>query len=134
MSNKVTLEDIENEIQAAYYFTAADGVVGASDFHAPPTHTSLSLLTFCVLVLKNGHTVVGKSACVAPENFNAEIGRKVARQDAVSNVWPLLGFRLADRLHAERNPVHVYRDAGTGQFVSKEDADANPSTTTQERL
>jgi len=51
-----------------------------------------------VLVLTNGFTVVGQSACVSPENFNADIGRKVARDNAVSQLWPLLGFRLADRI------------------------------------
>lgn len=58
----------------------------------------LGLLTFCVLVLRNGFTVVGKSACASPENFDAEVGRRVARADAVNQMWPLLGFRLRDQL------------------------------------
>lgn len=63
------------------------------------TPISLDLLTFCVLVCKNGFTVVGESACASPENFDAEIGRKIARQKAVEKLWPLLGFRLRDALH-----------------------------------
>jgi hypothetical protein len=59
----------------------------------------LNLLTFCVLVLKNGFTVTGESACASPENFDAEVGRKVARQNAVNKIWPLLGYALKDRLH-----------------------------------
>jgi hypothetical protein len=51
-----------------------------------------------VLVLRNGFTVTGESACASPENFDAEIGRKIARQNAVAKVWPLLGFRLRDSL------------------------------------
>lgn len=46
----------------------------------------------------NGFTVTGESACASPENFNAEIGRKIARQNAVDKLWPLLGFRLRDKL------------------------------------
>ncbi len=58
----------------------------------------LSLLTFCVLVLRNGFTVTGESACASPENFDAELGRKIARQNAVSKCWPLMGYALKERL------------------------------------
>ncbi|OJU89157.1 MAG: hypothetical protein BGO13_11790 [Burkholderiales bacterium 66-5] len=97
---RVTPQDIEAEIASEFYFTAADGVRGESEMGTSPAGRakSLELLTFCVLVLKNGFTVTGESACVSPENFSAEIGRKVARQKAVEKIWPLLGFRLRDRL------------------------------------
>ena len=61
-------------------------------------HQSLSLLTFCVLVLRNGFTVTGESACASPENFDAELGRKIARQNAVQKIWPLMGYALKERL------------------------------------
>ena len=105
---RVTPADIENEIVSERYFTAAEGVMGA--YHArdgvhpvgvtpsQEEHTTLGLLTFCVLVMRNGFTVTGESACASPENFDAEIGRKIARQNAVAKLWPLLGFRLRDRL------------------------------------
>ena len=97
---RVTLADIEANIASEHYFTAWDGASlqldGPSDIPA-----ALRLLTFCVLVLRNGFTVTGESACASPENFDAEIGRKIARQNAISKVWPLLGFALKDRLHAE---------------------------------
>jgi hypothetical protein len=89
---RVTLEDIEENITSAFYFTAADGVYGASG-HRPNSvraGTALRLLTFCVLVLRNGFTVTGESACASPENFDAELGRKIARQNAITKVWPLL--------------------------------------------
>ncbi|KHQ50319.1 Gp49 family protein [Mameliella alba] len=57
-------------------------------------------LTICALTLKNGFTVTGESACASPENFDAEIGRKVARSNAREKLWPLLGFRLRDQLSA----------------------------------
>ena len=71
-------------------------VVGGA--HAAP---ALSLLTFCVLVLRNGFTVTGESACASPENFDAEIGRKIARQNAVQKIWPLMGYALKERLSAK---------------------------------
>ena len=47
---------------------------------------------------KFGFTVTGESACASPENFNAEIGRHVARENAVAKVWPLMGYALKERL------------------------------------
>ena len=64
----------------------------------PDIPQSLNMLTFCVLVLKNGFTVTGESACASPENFDAELGRKIARQNAVAKVWPLMGYELRSRL------------------------------------
>ena len=63
-----------------------------------PVMPSLGLLTFCVIVLKNGFTVTGESACASPENFDAEIGRKIARQNAVAKIWPLMGYELRSKI------------------------------------
>lgn len=54
--------------------------------------------TVCQLTLYNGFTVEGTSACVCKENYDPEIGNSIARKNAVEKIWPLLGFRLADRL------------------------------------
>src|SRR5574337_286046 len=103
-------DDIEAEIASEHYFTADDGAQGAfnkvnRDFGGIPTPASLALLTFCVLVLRNGFTVTGESACASPENFDAEIGRRIARKNAIDRMWPLLGFRLKDRLHTMDMPT-----------------------------
>ena len=76
------------------------GVVHAVNdaFQGAPLYPALGLLTFCVLVLKNGFTVTGESACASPENFDAEIGRKIARQNAVAKIWPLMGYELRSKL------------------------------------
>jgi hypothetical protein len=90
---RITPGDIEACIASEWYFTAADGArIGGSEPHP------LDLLTFCVLVLRNGFTVTGESACASPENFDAEIGRKIARQNAVNKVWPLEGYLLKEKL------------------------------------
>jgi len=62
---------------------------------------SLGLLTFCVLVLQNGFTVTGESACASPENFDAELGKKIARRNAEAKIWPLLGYELRTILATE---------------------------------
>ena len=89
---RITLDDIEANISGEYFFTASQAMSDA------PIVPSLELLTFCVLVLKNGFTVTGESACVSPENFDAEIGRKIARQNAVEKIWPLMGYALKEKL------------------------------------
>ena len=105
---RITPQDIEANIVSEHYFTARDGRRGAI---ADGTYvgrerpqfgeadlTALDLLTFCVLVLKNGFTVTGESACASPENFDAELGRKIARQNAVQKVWSLMGYELRTKL------------------------------------
>lgn len=59
----------------------------------------LGLLTFCVVVMKNGFTVTGESACASPENFDAEIGRNIARNNAINKIWALEGYLLKQRLY-----------------------------------
>lgn len=105
---RVTPVALQAEIVSEHYFTAADGVQGAyrtgGDVHpvggtsSQATHQALGLLTFCVLVLRNGFTVHGVSACASPENYNKEIGERIARENAERQIWPLLGFRLRDQL------------------------------------
>lgn len=98
---RIMMADIEANITSEYYFTAADGVTGEEAANNRPLavyESSLALLTFCVLVLRNGFTVTGESACASPENFDAEIGRKIARQNAISKVWPLMGYELRSRI------------------------------------
>lgn len=102
---RVTPADIQAEIASEHYFTAEHGVSGAMaalELHQSTAHAghegALRQLTFCVLVLRNGFTVTGESACASPENFNAEIGRHVARENAVAKVWPLMGYALKERL------------------------------------
>ena len=101
---RVTPADIEANIVSEHYFTAKDGVAGHFGGLPDPYPDALGLLTFCVLVLRNGFTVTGESACASSENFDAEIGRKIARQNAVQKIWPLMGYELRSKL-AEGNAV-----------------------------
>ena len=95
---RVTPKTLENNIVHAEYFTAAQGASGAGAIYQDYM-TSLSLLTFCVLVLKNGFTVTGESACASPENFNAEIGKQIAFENAKQKIWPLMGYALKQELY-----------------------------------
>lgn len=96
---RVTPQRIKDVIVSEHYFTAAEG---ANFNDGTPVKLvdpgPLDLLTFCVLVLRNGFTVTGESACASPENFNEEIGRRVARENAVQKIWQLEGYLLKQRL------------------------------------
>ena len=97
---RITPADIEANIASEHYFTAAEGCAGRCAMAVQPNGwvQPLGLLTFCVLVLRNGFTVTGESACASPENFDAELGRKIARENAVAKVWPLMGYELRSKL------------------------------------
>lgn len=103
---RITPEDIENSICSEHYFTAADGLNGAREregvdrLHVSPA-SPLAHVTICVLILNNGTKVVGvNEGPVSPDNFNAGMGREYARQKAIDQVWPLLGYELRTKLTA----------------------------------
>lgn len=101
---RVTSADIEANIRSEVYFTAAEGARSAqarikSEYvEGERILAPLDQLTICVLVLRNGFTVTGESACASPENFDAETGRDIARQNAVQKIWPLMGYELRTKL------------------------------------
>ena len=96
---RITPAAIQANIIGEYYFNAREGAEAASQ-GGNVYPVALGLLTFCVLVLKNGFTVTGESACASPENFDADIGRKIARENAVEKIWPLMGYELRSKLSA----------------------------------
>ena len=109
---RVTPSNIEAEIASVHFFVASDAIQHENAVHehgeAGWLLGATQQLTFCVIQLRNGFTVTGESACASPENFNAEIGRRIARENAINKVWPLLGFRLRDEL---ARPVLTDADA-----------------------
>lgn len=110
---RITPADVEANIKGEYYFTAAQAV--AATVHQQDELTRLTggdseleLLTLCVLVTENGFTVTGESACASPENFDAALGRKIARGNAINKLWPLMGYELKTKL---TQPVLTEADA-----------------------
>ena len=99
---RITPDLVQANIDSEHYFTAYDAAkAGRITRDEPANSEALKLLTFCVLVLKNGFTVTGESACASPENFDAEAGRIAARRNAENKIWPLMGYELKCRLSQE---------------------------------
>lgn len=99
---RITPPMIEANIASEHYFTAEQGAEAAAPSYGDKYPQALSLLTFCVLVLRNGFTVTGESACASPENFDAELGRKIARENAKQKIWPLMGYLLKEQLYQNK--------------------------------
>lgn len=78
---------------------AIDDTIASEQYHVFEGTT----LTVCCLTLKNGYTVTGESAAASPENFDREIGRKIAKQNARDKIWGLEGYLLRQKLHEIAN-------------------------------
>jgi hypothetical protein len=93
-------QEIESEIKEKGLTAARvtpehlENVIVSEQYHIFPNST----FTACLLTLKNGYTVLGESACASPENFNAELGRKIARDNAKNKIWSLEGYLLREKL------------------------------------
>lgn len=93
--------EIETEIQAkglnAPRLVPADidAAIYSEQYHVFPGTT----MTVCALTLRNGYIVTGESAAASPQNFDAGIGRKIARDNARNKIWAFEGYLLRERLH-----------------------------------
>ena len=78
-------------------------------------HYGGSELTICVLTLLNGYTVTGQSGCADPAMYDQEIGDRLAKEDAMKKIWPLMGYALRQE---------VFLSAGSGDFKDRVKAEA----------
>lgn len=72
-----------------------DAAIKSEDYHIFPGTT----LTVCALTLQNGFIVTGESAAASPANFDVELGRKIARENARNKIWAFEGYLLRQKLH-----------------------------------
>ena len=107
---RLTPDHIDSKIALEMYFTGSGiidaqthghhlGLVRFQHHDGEDLHKPMETLTFCVLVLENGFTVTGESACASPENFDAEIGKKIAYDNAREKIWLLEGYLLKEKLN-----------------------------------
>lgn len=99
-ANNMQNKDIEKEIKEKGLNAPRvtpdhlESVIVSEQYHVFDGTT----FTSCLLTLKNGFTVHGESACASPENFDEELGRKIARDNAKNKIWMLEGYALRERL------------------------------------
>ena len=75
----VTMQDVLDSIKEEVYFH--DG-----------------LLTICRITMQNGTKVIGESACASPERYSKETGETYAKEKALEEIWPRLGYVLKEKL------------------------------------
>ena len=90
---RLTPQDIDATIKAEAYWVVP-----------------LTTTTICALTLHNGYVVIGKAACIEPANFDADIGRKIARDDARAQIWSYEGYRLCSRRAALESLAEIDSD------------------------
>ena len=93
---RVTKEIFDDSIASVHFINAGDAILDSTSTDVPPP--PLFLLTICVIVMKNGFTVTGESACASPENYQKDIGERISLEKAKEKMWPLLGYALKDHL------------------------------------
>ena len=95
-------DELEQEIQAkgltAPRLTPAD--IDAKILYAEYFRVTNTACTICSLILQNGYVIVGKSAAASMQNFDEELGRKIAYEDARNQIWALEGYLLKEKLHS----------------------------------
>ena len=87
---RITLHWIKQQVIYEGYFTL-DTVIPDRNVSLRVAE-ALKVMTICVLVANNGWVVIGKTAAVDPANFDAELGKKFAYDDAIRQFWPLWAF------------------------------------------
>lgn len=126
-AERVSLAMVNASIVGENYFNARQ----AADALGQPSGQALDLLTICVLTLWNGYTVVGKSACADPANYNEDIGRRLARTDAVNQIWALMGYELKSRMARDQKKLAdavIGPRAGFDTYIGTKLINARPMT------
>ena len=86
---RVTLGSIERKIANVDYFEMRKGTEG--DSHGAGV--------LCIITMQNGWSSTGFSAPASPENFDFEVGKRYAYENAFKPLWQLEGYLLREELH-----------------------------------
>lgn len=91
---RVSLDHIMSEIRTTHYFNVGEALTALGH----PIHERHKVITICVVTVSNGFIFIGKSAPASPENYSALLGRKLAYEDAIRQIWPMEGYLLRSKL------------------------------------
>ena len=64
-------------------------------------YTSHGHTTVCFVTMRNGFKFVGTSTPVSPANYDPEVGKRHAFDNAFRQIWTHEGYLLRERLAAE---------------------------------
>lgn len=100
---RVSLADIEAAIFGVFYQTG-DHLLDHADikveqFSDKALYDNAKLMTLCTIIMKNGFMFVGHSTPASPQNYNFDLGKKLAYDQAFKQIWPMMGFELRSKLY-----------------------------------
>jgi len=100
---QVTPAMVEAAIASEHYFTGQDGSNGAhvratGGDMSLSTHDPLTVVQFCVLVLKNGHLVTGEALLQDLSKPDPERARASARRRAFDKAYDMVVYAERERL------------------------------------
>lgn len=90
---RITEKMLDDNIAAINYLNVGEAIASTGG----PDHDRHHCLTVCTIILKNGFVVTGESCCVNRENYNQDIGQRIALANAREKIWPLMGYELRER-------------------------------------
>lgn len=93
----LTDRTVEGQIVAEYALRAWDAFRDQANID-PNAERALRSTTLYVMVLRNGFPIVGSSVAAAPDNYDPNEGRKLAKADAMQKLWMVEEYALRNRL------------------------------------
>ena len=103
--NVMSEPEVEAEIQAkglnAPHLTPEDicESIKSIEYWVVPNTTT----TVCAMIFQNNYVITGTSAAASMDNFDQEVGRNIAYENARQRIWPLLGYVLNQKFYKQGN-------------------------------
>lgn len=94
-------DDASAAVQKTPNRVTLDSLLGKIDDEEYWHPSTIPHMTICIVTLKNGFAIVGKSAPADAGNFDEELGQKFAREDAIRQMWAFEAYALRERMTAD---------------------------------
>jgi hypothetical protein len=98
LSSIAMTDDESSAVQKTPHRVTLDSLLMRIEKEEYINPATIAHMTICILLIDNGFAFVGKSAPADPGNYNQELGRKFAKEDAVRQMWGYEGYLLAEKL------------------------------------
>ena len=100
MDNLRAIDDASKAVQKTPNRVSLDSMLDKISHEEYIYPEALPHMTICLIIMANGFAVLGKSVPADPDNYNADLGKQFAREDAIRQLWPLEAYSLRDRMTA----------------------------------
>jgi len=91
-------DDLSRGVQKTPFRVSLDKIldrIETVDYTNPARHPHM---TICMVTMKNGFVIIGKSAPADPENYDQILGEQFSYEDALRQIWPYEAYLLRERM------------------------------------